>query len=321
MATRSRNVSCPGCNTRHPRPVSKRCTRSSLQAVDTTPDTTADEHVQHTTEDQGQDVNLQMLALLQNLGSKMDTLTNRVSTLETVQTDVSTCLPAIVPAPAASDTIIPTLDSLRSFPEVQMEVARRVDELSQQPGPCNVGKNNLLSNRQSMKTGCYRGRDDVVIQHVIWPQELCSSRSVGEVPDYDDLTPTEFIVGFLRTVIQQPAETQTQMLTYGIDLFSVANDSDWNSAKAGHAAVLTEMELGKFDWDSNLTLLERVRERNSRGTHSSVSDRTAKGGSTSVGIAVCSAFNSSGCRYDKQHKEEGVWYKHWCSVCLDKEGK
>ena len=165
--------------------------------------------------------------------------------------------------------------------------------------------NTSLSNRQSLKTGRYRGRDDVVLQHVVWPQELCSSRSVGDVPDYDELTPTEFIVGFLRTVIQQPAKTQTQMLHYGIDLFSAANDSDWDSAKAGHAAVLTEMELGKLDWD-NQALLERVRERNSRGTPSSIIDRAANSGSAPVGFAVCSGLNGSGCRCIS-NRIKGVW--------------
>ena len=74
---------------------------------------------------------------------------------------------------------------------------------------------------------------------------FCASGSIGDVPDYDDLSPTQFIVGFLRTVVKQMPEIQTHMLNYGIDLFSQANDSNWESAKAGHAAVLTEMEIAK----------------------------------------------------------------------------
>ena len=81
------------------------------------------EEVEGRTEYQGQDVNVQMLSLLQNMSGKMDSLSSRVNTLETsTQSADSALQPTTVPAAVMSDQIIPSLDSLRSFPEVQQQV-------------------------------------------------------------------------------------------------------------------------------------------------------------------------------------------------------
>ena len=106
MATRSRNVSCTGCGTKHSRPVSKNCTRSSLQIAETAPTVSAasSSMAAEKTEDQGQDVNMQMMSLLQNLSGKMDTLASKVNTLETAQhTDDISQLQSM-PVPTMSDS-------------------------------------------------------------------------------------------------------------------------------------------------------------------------------------------------------------------------
>ena len=140
---------------------SKKCTRGSLlQIDDTSSAVNGSSEAVKKTEDQGQDGDMQKMSSLQNLGGVMVETTRTTDDISQLQT---------VPEPATSDTVVSTLDALRSFPEVHREVASRVDELIQQPGPCSVGKNNLIPNRQSLKTGRYRGREDIVVRHVVWP--------------------------------------------------------------------------------------------------------------------------------------------------------
>ena len=96
------------------------------------------------------------------------------------------------------------------------------------------------------KLGRFRGAETVTRNHVIWPQEMVYVGAERHTADYDDLTPEQFITGFLKTMqVATPVEREN-MLMYGTHLFQDTVDTTWSLAKGAHAVVLREIEQSRL---------------------------------------------------------------------------
>ena len=61
-------------------------------------------------------------------------------------------------------------------------------------------------------------------------------------PSYDDLTMSQWVSSFVRCIQEEKSEAaKSSMLDYLCNLMEDASDFSWESAKASHAIILTNM--------------------------------------------------------------------------------
>ena len=121
-----------------------------------------------------------------------------------------------------------------------MEVDKRLAELAQLNEPAT--KSRLKSQRG--------GPGDVMSKRVVdWPQNFILTGSRKVRPSYDDLTMSQWVSGFVRCIQEEKSEAaKSSMLNYLGNLMEDAFDFSWESAKASHAIVLTNMEADHLQW-------------------------------------------------------------------------
>ena len=72
---------------------------------------------------------------------------------------------------------------------------------------------------KSLKSGRFRGAEAQVIRNIPWPHKLCYVGAARKTVTYDDITPLQFTVGFLKSVqLEHSQDTREAMLDYFIKL-------------------------------------------------------------------------------------------------------
>ena len=162
--------------------------------------------------------------------------------------------------------------------------------------------------------------DVFVKNRVRWPHEHVLSGSTKERVSYDQLTVTQWVSGFCRTIREEQSEImRSHMLDYIISLMDDANDFSWGAAKASHAVLLCRMEQGEILDYSQTEKINRVRRANAQrhmptgsGKHQNT-DR--KNGQKHSKTMICTYFNQNMCNFTKTHETKGVLYRHLCASC------
>ena len=97
------------------------------------------------------------------------------------------------------------------------------------------------------------GPGEILVNKVVdWPQNFILTGNRKSRPTYGDLIVTQLVSGFVRCIQKEKSgETRASMLDYLGNLMEDASDFSWESAKASHAVVLTNMEADGY---SGLTL-------------------------------------------------------------------
>ena len=106
-----------------------------------------------------------------------------------------------------------------------------------------------------------------------WPQNFILTGNQKTRPSYDDLNITQWVSGFVRCIQEQKLEVNRAcMLDYLGNIMEDASDFSWESAKAAHAILLTNMEADRINW-SETDKIDRVRrahaQRHIIGVHNS----------------------------------------------------
>ena len=153
-------------------------------------------------------------------------------------------------------TKFPTFDSLREDAMIQSKVEQRLQELSELAKTGNTQK--LKSQRG--------GQVEVLVKNrVKWPHEYVLSGLNKERVSYNQLSVTQWVAGFGRTMREESdLETRQYMLDYMISLMDDANDFSWISAKASHAVLLCRMEQGEVKSYSDVLAIDRIRRANAQ---------------------------------------------------------
>ena len=138
------------------------------------------------------------------------------------------------------ESVVPSLGYLRGNETVQAEVEKTLAELAQINETATKGR--LKSQRE--------GSGDITIKIIVdWPQNFILTGSRKTRPSYDDLTMAQWVSGFVRCVQEEKSEAaRCSMLDYLFNLMEGASDFSWESAKAAHAIVLTNMEADRLRW-------------------------------------------------------------------------
>ena len=89
-----------------------------------------------------------------------------------------------------------------------------------------------------------------VKKSVDWPQHFILTGTHKTRPSYDYLTITHWASGFVRCIQKEKSENvRASMLDYLGNLMEDASDFSWDSAKACHAILLTNMEADRISWN------------------------------------------------------------------------
>ena len=153
-------------------------------------------------------------------------------------------------------TKFPMFDSLREDAMIQSKVEQQLQELSELAKTGNTQK--LKSQRG--------GQVEVLVKNrVKWPHEYVLSGLNKERVSYDQLSVTQWVADFGRTMREESdPETRQYMLDYMISLMDDANDFSWISAKASHAVLLCRMEQGEVKSYSDVLAIDRIRRANAQ---------------------------------------------------------
>ena len=146
---------------------------------------------------------------------------------------------------------------------------------------------------------------------------------------YDDLSPLQWVCGFLRSILKQPnPQAQRNMTQYGADLVQNALDLGWPTAKGSYKVLLATMESTPLDWD-NLPDIQNLRHqyaqrsivRNAHANSSPAPSHSNNQATRPSRRLLCARFQTNNCNFESDHTADGVRYRHICSFCFHNLGK
>ena len=145
---------------------------------------------------------------------------------------------------------LPTLESVKEDALIQLKVEQRLQGLTDL---AKTGTNSKLKSQRGSNV------EVMVKNRVKWPHEYILSGLNKERVSYDQLSVTQWVAGFGRTMREESnPEIRQHMLDYMISLMDDANDFSWISAKASHAVLLCRMEQGEVKSYADISAIDRM---------------------------------------------------------------
>ena len=216
------------------------------------------------------------------------------------------------------DTIAsqPSLQWLKQDAKTQRQVQQQLQKLQGLPrsATSRPGK--------SFKSGLLRSGDNDVKIQIAWPHHHCFPTQGGSLPEYKELSPLQFMVGFLGCLQEETSNTvRENMMEYGRHLFQDAIETNWVTARHAHLVLLQDIERGKCSW-RRPDMVEKVRIRNTARVIQTKNNASApKSYKNSSKEKVCTEFNANNCKSRGDHVVDGIINKHACSHCFQEVGK
>ena len=165
------------------------------------------------------------------------------------------------------ESVVPSIDYLRTNDSLQSEVEWRLAELR------NI---NEFATRGRVKSQ-RGGPGEISVKRIVdWPQNFILTGSQKTRPTYDDLNITQWVSGFVRYIQEEKSEANRAYLG---NIMEDASDFSWESAKAAHAILLTNMEADRLNWaeTDKIDCVRRAHaQRHIPGVHNSATRPTTK---------------------------------------------
>ena len=206
-----------------------------------------------------------------------------------------------------------SLDFLRNDDRIQKKVQKQLERLQGQQRS-TTGK--------TIKSGLHRAGDNSVKREIAWPHHHCFPGAGGQLPDYKELSPIQFMVGFLGCLQEEASNTvRTNMIAYGRHLFQDALETNWATARHAHMILLQDIERGKCSWrDPDQT--EKIRIRNTariiQPKSTNIPQKQPKNNQREI---ICMDYTKNTCKFTADHVVDGKIHRHACSYCLQEVGK
>ena len=126
---------------------------------------------------------------------------------------------------------------LKQDEATQKKVQRQLLKLQGQARPA------LPKTGKKLKSGLHRAGDNAVKLEIPWPHHHCFPSAGGNLPEYKDLSPIQFIIGFMGCIQEEQSNTiRNNMLEYGRHLLQDAIETNWLTARHAHMLLLQDME-------------------------------------------------------------------------------
>ena len=151
-----------------------------------------------------------------------------------------------------------------------------------------------------------------------WPQHYLLVGKDKSRPTYDQLTTVQWVSGCIKAAMDLQESDKNFALQYLSNLLDDASDFSFDSAKACHAVVLTNMEQDRLSWSDTLELDRLRRQHAQRHIAPTFTQSTASSKSDSKAEnrdIICKFFNDKKCSRHETHFTKGNWYLHICSNC------
>ena len=219
----------------------------------------------------------------------------------------------------SSDCMVPTLATLRNSADIQAQVNACLQELEQanRTNTAGTGDSSMVVPDLSKKVTGSKGGDKKV--SVAWPQDLAFVGTLRKRPQYEDLTQTQWMLGFLRIAQEENnPEFRAHMYEYLTELMQDAADNTWAAAKGAHAILMHRMQDGVLDW-GDIKKIQKIRKTYARAIVHSGSDNQTKRG-TGNGVP-CRNYQTGSCGFPGNHDINGLHVKHICAHCFTSVGK
>ena len=98
------------------------------------------------------------------------------------------------------------------------------------------------TSNHSQSCGLKNGNDKKV---VAWPQDLAFVGTLRKRPSYEELTMTQWLLGFLRIAEEESNHVRKQnMYSCLTELMQDATDNSWAAAKGAQAVLCKECKMG-----------------------------------------------------------------------------
>ena len=170
-----------------------------------------------------------------------------------------------------------------------------------------------------MKSGRDRKLTSRVLSPQLWPHSHLSLSYISKDKKYDDLSLTEFAVGY-DAILQRPTLSPSE-LRARIDNFAVlmylATQYTWSAVRDLHAAVLFEIECDRAKWGDSFTYLESCILQSL--LRSSRSGSGAPRADNPASVLFCRDFQHGTCKRQKDHfgtlRGKRKWFQHSCARC------
>ena len=217
---------------------------------------------------------------------------------------------------AVSDQSQISLEFLKTDEKVQRKVQRQLERLQ------GSSRGTSISGTKTLKSGLLRSGDNAVRQEIAWPHHYCFPGPGGQLPEYKDLSPIQFFIGFLGCLQEEKSNTvRSNMIDYGRHLMQDAMETNWNTARHAHLVVLQDIERGKLSW-RNPDQVDKVRIRNTaRVIMAKNTPQIHKQSKTSSKDKICEDYNDNNCTHQSDHVVNGLIHKHACQYCFAQVGR
>ena len=210
----------------------------------------------------------------------------------------------------STDTVIPSLQALRNSAEINKKVTQRYQELED---TAQLEQGSLDWLLQSLSQRVQKSQK----AKVKWPQDLAFVGTLRRRPTFDQLSITQWLLGFLRIrQEEQDPLIRENMIECLTELAQDACDYSWAAAKGAHSVLLHRMGDGVVHW-SNIKEVQKIRTQYAQTTSaSSVPDK-----SKSLKMVPCIQFNKGSCNRNGEHEYKNMLLKHMCQFCFSQNNK
>ena len=132
------------------------------------------------------------------------------------------------------DSLLPGAKFLKENELIQSQVHEQIRHLRGKPR--DTGTVNF-------KSGLLRANENKKKVEVAWPHEFCYSGISGKNPQYEELSPFQFIFGHIGCIQEEQSQVvRDNMLEYLKLLMQDAIETNWATVKRAHSVVLQTME-------------------------------------------------------------------------------
>ena len=200
-----------------------------------------------------------------------------------------------------------SVDFLKNDDMVQRKVRRQLEKLQ--------GRQRTSSGK-NLKSGIHRAGDCAVKREIAWPHHHCFPGPNGQLPEYKDLSPLQFSIGFMGCLLEETSTSiRNNMLEYARHLLQDAIETNWTTARHAHMMVLQDIERGKVTWRDSDNI-EKIRIRSTARVITTKPTSTSGKGHKHTGKEkICVGYNEGTCKQQGDHVLDNIIYKHACAFC------
>ena len=176
--------------------------------------------------------------------------------------------------------------------------------------------------KRSLKSGKTAKIATRVVRRQLWPHSELSMGYVSKNVSYDELTLEEFVAGYSAILLlpQVSSHERKHRTEHLGALMYLASIYEWPAVRSFHAAVLSEIERGRLNWEDSFLHLEN---RTLAGLHKKTKDQKRPAPLSSNAVLFCRDYQKGSCSHSKDHyamlKGEKKWLCHICAACWVKD--